>query len=981
MQTDGPLDYVLKRLHLEDVDRAMLKRRRGFSDRYIDSAGLRSAGPYVDHIVQQAVETFGDSACKAAGLVKIDEIGATVWWPYTKPGTVIIPYMENDRCVLLRPHKHQPPGVGLMPYFTRAVYDPERWTVLTEGEFKALAAEQYGFQAMAVPGISSFAGKHFDKLLTQLHLRRVGNLVVLYDNEDKARSGSPRYKSNRWRRYDTQLYAARMAMLLSDSRRPFSNRVGWIKDEHFDESGKADIDGLLASGVSVEGFEAIIRSAMAPSDFVASLPDEARELVSVRLQRWKRRCTTDESGGRNTFRESRVPRSQTNPYLRTAEGFVWMKRNQDGGTPVTISNFTAQIVKEVELDDGAEIIRSFEVEAKVADEKKVFRVAATQFPAVSQWVPEQIGARAVIYPGHGAEAHVRTAIQLHSGLVPRRKVFRCVGWREIDGRMTYVHAGGAIGHEGELSDVETDLHGKLAHFRLPEPPQGPALQEAVRASLQLRQVASDDLMLPLLAATFRAALGPCDVSPFLYGPTGCGKSELAALCQQHYGAEMHARQLPASWLDTPNALGELLFLGADAIVVVDDFIIKGDRRDIAALQRAAERVLRGQGNGAGRARCRPDGSIRPERRPRGTVLVTGEALPGGESLLARILGIRLWGSIKNRTSPVNIEQLAVAQAAAADGKLAASMAAFVQHLASGNRLQAARRRTDEARHRWRHAARWPHARIPDNLAQLEVGLQAFVEFAGSVGALDPTASVELLRACEIALKTLGMAQQDVLGDSDPLEQYFQTLCSGLEAGVCYIESREGGAPEPPLAWGWRKHPNSFREQWLPANGERVGWIEGNLVYLIPRASVRVVQQLAAREGSTFPSGTQDVARLLYERGLLAKRDKSRRDAKLRVTDNQQIRGWCVLKSHLSASGLAPLGLDAASAEGGAGCGGATELPATDQPIGCPIRAGEQPGDCKSNGSRVGPQGPTFDRDMRQRLGWNDFNISPGDVDK
>src|SRR5439155_13606589 len=123
---------------------------------------------------------------------------------------------------------------------------------------------------------------------------------------------------------------------------------------------------------------------------------------------------------------------------------------------------------------------------------------------------------------------------------------------------------------------------------------------AVRTSLALLDVAPDSVTMPLYAGIWRAALGNIDCSLHLYGPTGEGKTELAALAQQHFGAGMDARNLPASWMSTGNALEGLAFLAKDAVMVIDDFCPTGARADIQRYHREADRLLRAQGNKSSR---------------------------------------------------------------------------------------------------------------------------------------------------------------------------------------------------------------------------------------------------------------------------------------------------------------------------------------------------------------------------------------------
>src|SRR5919199_337965 len=81
-------------------------------------------------------------------------------------------------------------------------------------------------------------------------------------------------------------------------------------------------------------------------------------------------------------------------------------------------------------------------------------------------------------------------------------------------------------------------------------------------------------------------------------PAGSGKTQLAALAQQHYGAGMDGLHLPAGWHSTANALEVMAFHAKDALLVVDDFAPTGSAVDIQRLHREADRLIRGQGNNA-----------------------------------------------------------------------------------------------------------------------------------------------------------------------------------------------------------------------------------------------------------------------------------------------------------------------------------------------------------------------------------------------
>ena len=175
----------------------------------------------------------------------------------------------------------------------------------------------------------------------------------------------------------------------------------------------------------------------------------------------------------------------------------------------------------------------------------------------------------------------------------------------------------------------------------------------MRASLALLDLGPDTITAAVLGAIYRAPLGepsPIDFALHLAGPTGAFKTELAALAQAHFGAAFNGRHLPASWADTANMLEKKAFLAKDALLVVDDFAPTGTTTDVQRLHREADRLFRAAGNRAGRARMRADGGSRPTYYPRGMIISTGEDIPSGQSLRARLLVLELTpGEITGRS--------------------------------------------------------------------------------------------------------------------------------------------------------------------------------------------------------------------------------------------------------------------------------------------------------------------------------------------
>jgi hypothetical protein len=578
---------------------------------------------------------------------------------------------------------------------------------------------------------------------------------------------------------------------------------------------------------------------------------------------------------------------------------------QTGSVEVHLANFTAWIVEEVARDDGAEVTRELAIEGRLAtgEELPRVRVPADAFSRMD-WVTGAWGVAPVLAAGASAKDHMRAAIQELSDGVTRRAVYGHTGWREVNGAWAYLHAGGAIGSGGRIDGAECLPPLALSRYELPNPPEGEALARAVRASLRLFEGPGPSrIMFPLLAATYRAALAATDFAVFLFGPTGEGKTELAALCQQHFGAGLDARNLPANWSSTANSLEAIAFACKDALLVVDDLVPPGGSlHDRARWNREADRLFRAQGNQSGRQRMRHDGSLRPDRFPRGLILATGEDMPSGQSLRARVLFLEVGkGNVRKA-------DLDAYQADAAAGLYAQAMAGFVRWLAGRYEETRADARRLYPQLRQKALAGGQHARTPGIVADLAVGLCLLIEFARQVGAVNGAEADTLGRQGWEALLAAAADQAEHAAEGEPASLFLRLALSALGSHNAHVADPRGRKPPRPESWGWQAQ--SYRTKGVgedgPAleddyrpSGERIGWVDGEHLYLDPDAAHKAVKK-ADQEGQLTAS-KQQLWRRLFERGKLASVD--RRGGKVRYTVRRVLEGHERNVLHLHAEAL------------------------------------------------------------------------------
>lgn len=553
-------------------------------------------------------------------------------------------------------------------------------------------------------------------------------------------------------------------------------------------------------------------------------------------------------------------------YKSTPAGLTWDRPTRNGPVRVPLTNFRVVIATDVLEDDGAEIRRRFEMEARLNGWCRRFTLNAEAFAGMA-WVTEYLGARAVLYPGLGLRDHARVAIQVLSGEVPERHVYSHTGWRELTEGWVYLHGGGAIGAGGQVSGVEVALPDALAGFILPDPPGGTELVGAIRASLRMADLGPDHTMFPLLGAAYRAVLGNIDFALHLAGPTGAGKSELASLVQRHFGAGLDARHLPGSWSSTANALELLAFSAKDALLVVDDFAPTSGQGDSDRANREADRLLRAQGNRSGRLRMRADGTLRAAKPPRGLIISTGEDVPRGQSIRARLLACEL--------GPHDLDWLAVtsSQAEAADGLPAQALSGFLRWIAPRHDALQEQLRSSLPELRAKAAGSTAHRRTPEIVASLASGWTLFLSFAQSAGAITRREESELWSRAWAALGRAVEAQTHHQRGGEPAQRFLELLGSAIASGRAHLAGTDGGRPDVDGgAWGWRRNEHG---EWEP-KGDRVGWLAaGDDAYLDADSSYAAVQRLGQEVGDRLSLTPQTLRKRLKERGVLVSTDTGR----------------------------------------------------------------------------------------------------------
>ncbi len=509
-----------------------------------------------------------------------------------------------------------------------------------------------------------------------------------------------------------------------------------------------------------------------------------------------------------------------------------------GAEPIQVTramcNFDARILEEIAKDDGQEITRVLKIRGKLPNGGNLgeIEVDSADFSGM-KWVMQKWGLKAIIHAGQSNADKLREAIQWHSQNAITRTEYTHTGWREIDGKRVYLTTSGALG----LENVTVRLEGGLKRYAIPTSLEGVNIQEAVKKSLQLLDLAPRSVTWALWGSMYLAPLAdlaPIDFVLWVFAETGSLKSTLCAIFLSHYGNFTY-KTLPEGWASTDNALEKSIFATKDAPIVIDDFAPQASGVEAQNYERRANRIIRAIGNHSPRTRMNADTSLREGYPSRGLVISTAEQLPSGQSILARCLPVEIL------RDTVNKELLTKAQKESE--YLPQAMAAYLQWLAknwepikSGFQDRIATLR-DEMRGDY-------HLRTPEMFANLLLGIKLGLSFATESGAITKAEAKSLFANAKEEIKSLADSQSEHVKDELPTQRFVNVLESLIAQAEYYLTDITGAAETAGKTW--------------------LGWFDNDYVYLQSDTAYNAVAEFLRREGA---------APLLKQKGLYSMLDR------------------------------------------------------------------------------------------------------------
>ncbi len=536
-------------------------------------------------------------------------------------------------------------------------------------------------------------------------------------------------------------------------------------------------------------------------------------------------------------------------------------------------NFAAWPVREILKDSGlGEPEKFLELQGLLPGgvPLRPIPVSLTEFlDKTSSCLGKAWGVNAAIKPKKDQD--LRYLLQLMARGIPMTTVHTHLGWKKENGKWVYLHAGGAIGSKA----VEVEISDRLRRYSLPEAIEDK--KKAVLADLSLLGLGPKKIMYSLLALVYLAPLceplRQAEIEPsllmYIWGPTGTNKSTLIALLLSHYG-NFGPKGLPASFRDTANSIEKLAFLAKDTVLSIDDLYPAKNSKEKERLEGVLEHLSRNQGDRTGKGRMKADTSLREGLPPRGLTLCSGEVMPLTGSSLAR--------GLIHRLQRGDIDLAKLTQAQAQKYLLSQAMKGYLEWLApqlddlpseleeAFTHLRQEAARKDPAKNR--------HSRLNESISHLHIGLNAFIKFAVSLGALSQEEGETILQEGWEIFNQIADEQTQLEKAGEPSKKIAEASMELEAQGRIY--------------WADMEDIPGF----LPGL-VKVGWKdEGRGIYYTNLGSLlKEVTQHLRGQGENIYLSKSDFISYLDQNGLLAEKDKAtkqNRDQKtIWIKDNSE----------------------------------------------------------------------------------------------
>lgn len=326
-------------------------------------------------------------------------------------------------------------------------------------------------------------------------------------------------------------------------------------------------------------------------------------------------------------------------FITANNGHLYLSSNEG---IFELCNFYILPIRIIIKDNGLyhEIFYKLKCILENGQEEKVITISSFDLNE-PKWIVLKLGIKYYMCALNNAYPLLKMYLSKKFRSISQEYQYDMVGWKCIDSKYFYLHENGAIGSvdsvlKGSI-DKRIEVDASLDAF------------SALKGALTLLNLSSNlEKTLPLLLYSHLSVLTELftisGARPkfvlWVYGLTGSMKTSVCVVFFILFN-RVSKPEIPATFKDTPSAIELKAFAAKDCTLLVDDYhptTSPVEKRNMEAL---ASHILRMYGDGITKSRATKTMEKQKEYPPRGLCVITGEDRLGGESTVARYIGIEV----------------------------------------------------------------------------------------------------------------------------------------------------------------------------------------------------------------------------------------------------------------------------------------------------------------------------------------------------
>lgn len=525
-----------------------------------------------------------------------------------------------------------------------------------------------------------------------------------------------------------------------------------------------------------------------------------------------------------------------------------------------ISNFLPLPIKKIYVNDGREEEGYLQLKA-VLTNKKILPTIKVAYGDIdnAKWIsnPKWDLKVRILSPKNRNKELLCDATLSMADEIPKETIFEHTGFRKIDGKLVYLHQGGAIGTSKSISVDISEI--SLERYKFTENEYD--LKECIELSLSILDVAKKQITIPLIALTYLSPLRsmfleqniPLGFVTWVSGESGSQESSLSALILSHFG-DFERDNLPGGFKDTVNSIEKKAFTLKDTLFAIDDYYPSKTQTESEKMDAVAESLFGLYGDRQARSRMRQDGqTVKMGFCARGMCIVTGESFPSfAESRTARALIIEM------ARGDIDLQLLSRIQSE--KDKLSYCMKGYIQYLIDNQDKIQKNCRAKFIEYRNKANQNLAHGRIPEIIASEYIGIELFYEYAKGKGVITDERMKKLKEDAWRILMEVAIKQSSKTEDNRTDNMFFSAVQELLASNKIYLKSYKNYMREPDESL-------STFVGYYDENKERC--------YLIPNVIFNEVVKFYGVQGVKFPGNAVSTWKYLKEAGRLFPGEKDR----------------------------------------------------------------------------------------------------------